>query len=128
MGNICEGQESSDDTDDKLIRDFISKRKKNDQPNRSDRQKLSDSFTREYQLTDRECPFCDSDARLWSNSYELVCESCAGVLNKEHYLIQRSLPDQEDRQREDRLEYNNSGRIVLPGGYFSAYDGDGIYG
>jgi len=75
-----------------------------------------------YDPTETECPECE-EGQLWVNSFELVCSECGNVLRK---------GDNSSRDfshsRDERPTYDNSGRVILPGGFHSAYWGDGIYG
>jgi hypothetical protein len=75
-----------------------------------------------YDPTETECPKCD-DGELWVNSFELVCSDCGSVLRKGE-STSRDFSD----NRDERPTYDSSGRVILPGGFFGAYRGDGLYG
>jgi hypothetical protein len=74
-----------------------------------------------FRRTDRESPFHD-DGVLWRNSHELVCDETGVVVNggKRHVIkqIERSIAELS----RDAPEYDNSGRVIMPGGHVSSYD------
>lgn len=81
-----------------------------------------------YDVTEGECPDCE-EGNLWVNSYELVCEQCDTVFRKATNEATASASQQEnyDEVQKDST-YDNSGKIILPGGFIHAYRGDGLYG
>lgn len=76
-----------------------------------------------YDPTETECPDCD-DGVLWVNSHELVCGNC-GITLRKHESTDRDFSHSRD---DERPRYNNSGLVILPGGFPHAFRGDGLYG
>lgn len=76
-----------------------------------------------YDPTETECPDCEN-GDLWVNSYELVCDSC-GIALRKGDTVDQDFPTSRD---DERPTYDNSGRVILPGGFSSAYRGEGLYG
>jgi hypothetical protein len=72
-----------------------------------------------YDLTERDSPFHD-DGRLWTNSYELICDKTGHVIRKAEQG--ESVDQDTDPASFERHEYYTSSRCRMMGGYASAYD------
>lgn len=89
-----------------------------------------------YEVTEGECPSCE-DGSLWVNTHELVCGECHLVFRNNTKQIANITESYEEpviefyqrrSSKEDEHRYDSSKMPILPGGFESAYDGDGIYG
>lgn len=87
-----------------------------------------------YDVTESECQECE-DGALWVNSFELVCDNCDEVFRKANHGASLQLNNQFDEYLENRGTtetgrycYDNTERVIMPGGFSEAYYGDGIYG
>ena len=69
-----------------------------------------------YEPTGRDSPF-DENGELWTNSFEIVCDETARVIDKGS-PSKNGKSDNRDRV----FRYSNSGRVKLLGGFLSSYD------
>lgn len=82
-----------------------------------------------YDTTESECPECE-EGTLLVNSFELICDQCDHVTRKGATGpdLSHTGPLQDYFENRDKHTYDNSGRVIMPGGFSKAYEGDGIYG
>lgn len=86
---------------------------------------MDNTIRQKYDLTEEECPLCE-EGRLWANSFELYCDNCDSVLRGEDSDFEKFGEDVFSNRTDYR--YNGSKKIMLFGGFPSAYNGEGLYG
>lgn len=73
-----------------------------------------------YEPTERSSPFAE-DGRLWTNSYELVCDKTGAVIRKDEVRRTSSINGDDGWPEHNRHTYSTD-IIKLAGGYTGSYD------
>jgi hypothetical protein len=72
-----------------------------------------------YDKTERDSPFHDTGT-LWKNSHEIICDATGIVIRSaDEYTLDT---DENTRKNEKIPRYNNSDKVILPGGMQRVYE------
>lgn len=72
-----------------------------------------------YEKTERDSPFHDNGT-LWKNSHEVICDMTGIVIRNTDEHTQDS--NKKTSKTDKRPRYDNSNKVILPGGMQNVYE------
>jgi hypothetical protein len=73
-----------------------------------------------YDKTERDSPFHDTGT-LWKNSHEIICDATGIVIrNTDEYTLDND--NETSTRKNENPRYDNSDRVILPGGMQRVYE------
>lgn len=73
-----------------------------------------------YDKTERDSPFHDNGT-LWKNSHEIICDKTGIVIrNTDEYTLDND--NETSTKKNENPRYDNSDKVILPGGMQRVYE------